>query len=189
MVIIGCFVAVAIVCSLLAAPWNGTKPLTTSNASFILVLAGLSQIPTLAAGKPIFAPIVGIILIIFWIGRNTHLPGIWLLLVGVLANGLAMATHGGAMPLAPTAATQLGIEAATQTLLPYSKDVLGESAMVGWLADWLMIRTPGATFVVSPGDLCIFAALIHWAYACRMAAPTHSQPYQDDLDVRVLGAA
>lgn len=78
------------------------------------------------------------------------------------------------MPLDPAVAAQLGLQATH--LLPGSKDIVGNVDLWQWLGDWLLIRMPWMTLVVSLGDLCIVAGLLRWAYTCRMqewhAAPS-----------------
>ena len=181
--LLGCLLAVATLCCLAAAPWRAPKQFVTFSAPYLLVLAGLSQIPVLLLGQPRWAPLLGVLLIIMWGVHNRHLPGAYLLVVGTAANGVAMLLHGGAMPLAPRAAQQLGL-ASTAHLLAGSKDVIGQTSLWLWLSDWLVVRTPILTLVLSPGDLGIGAALCRWVYACHTVARTTSTDAPLGLAVR-----
>lgn len=179
MLIIGCFVALATVCGVLAAPWRWSVQHMVINARYILVIAGLSQFTALTVGGPTWLPLVGVLLVAAWITQNMQLPGMYLLLAGVVANGLMMASHSGAMPLAPEVAAQLGLVPPANGLLPHSKGVIGTTTLWRWLADWLIIRTPWMTLVASPGDICILLALIRWIYTSHATeSATQSTPLQ-----------
>lgn len=158
----------AAMCSVGALPWRAPQRCIHVAHPTLLVLAGLSQVPVLLLGGPRVMPLLGVLLMIGWTLCNRHLPGSCLLLCGTVANGLAMLFHGGAMPLDPAIAEQLGL-VPTSDLFAGSKDVLGQGTFTLWLSDWLLIRLPLIKLVVSPGDLCIALALCRWTYACSAA--------------------
>lgn len=167
--LICCILIIAAVCGIVAAPWRAPRHLTTISHPRILILAGLTQLPVLLIGQPFSGPLLGVLIVALWIPYNVRLPGVMLLSLGVFSNALAMAANGGAMPLAPSLLQELGLEAAGGRLLLGSKDVIGQHNLWGWLGDWIVLRAPFQTFVASPGDMCVFAALGRWICACHGA--------------------
>ena len=167
---------VATLCTLLATPWRAAPLASSMKATYLLALAGASQIAVLLGRMP-GGSILGVVLAGLWSLRNCHTPGATFLLIGLLGNGLAMAMYGGAMPLAPAVAAELGISSGT--LLAGSKDVIGDGRLWTYLGDWLLVRTPWSVIVLSPGDLCIFAALVRWSSARRRAAAAQGSSYPD----------
>lgn len=169
--ILGYFLLVAIICGLAAAPLRTPKHLTAIRHPSLLILAGIIQLPVLAIGRPYSGPILGVLLVSLWALDNRHLPGVKILLIGVMCNGLAMLAHQGAMPLKAEVAQQLGLALTPHVLLPGSKDVIAQHGVWMWLGDWIVLPLPSAVLVLSPGDLAIVAALGRWVWACRQAAP------------------
>ncbi|GAB4190688.1 MAG: hypothetical protein OHK0022_03670 [Roseiflexaceae bacterium] len=146
--------------------WQGSA----LRSCWLLALAGLSQ-AALIYGYPLpGGPLAGLILALAWALRNRALPGSGWLIAGLLANGLAMAANGGTMPLAPHVAEALGVAGQAHGLLAGSKDSVGTAGPLVWLADWIVLRTPWATWVASPGDFAILAALVRWGLAQRLEA-------------------
>jgi hypothetical protein len=168
--IIGFFLAVAVLIGLFAMPWQAPAPSRRISHTFLVVLAALIQIPVLFYGRPPFGPLLGAILIGLWSLYNRRLPGAWLLLAGVVANAVAMLYYGGAMPLHPEAARALGLKLNTYGLLVGSKDVIGRANLLIWLGDWIVIKGPGVRLVSSPGDIGIVIGLLCWVRACRVTS-------------------
>jgi hypothetical protein len=166
MILIVLFLLFAALCSLIAATWNASQHLIIVKSIYLLLLAATIQIPVVFYGKFLNGPLLSTVLVTLWIFRNAHLPGSRWVLIGVISNGVAMAIHGGAMPLDPAVADQLGLQA-TPYLLQGSKDVIGQADLWQWLADWIVVRTSLFILVLSPGDLGILAGLLHWSCACR----------------------
>jgi hypothetical protein len=72
------------------------------------------------------------LLVVGWVVANRHLPGTWLVTIGLGLNALVIAANG-AMPVDPAAIQALGIDGATVT---GGKHVLLDDATrLPWLAD------------------------------------------------------
>lgn len=167
----------AILCALIATPWRAPQLPTTFTHPYVLIVAGLIQVPVLLLGKPASAPLISALLVALWLLCNLHLPGSRLVLIGVIGNALAMAVHGGAMPLAPKVAQQLNVSEPAHMLLPRSKDVIGQDGIWLWLSDWLILQLPNILLVVSPGDICIVVGLVYWTCVCRYRIKFRSSYY------------
>jgi hypothetical protein len=84
--------------------------------------------------------------VVFW---NRHLPWMWLVLIGVTLNFIAIALNGGYMPITPTALARIGAgQAAYQmpsgSVVFGSKDVLlpAHEARFWVLGDTLVVPEP-----------------------------------------------
>jgi hypothetical protein len=108
-----------------------------------------------------------------FVALNRHLPGMWVVLIGVSANLAVIATNGGLMPTNSDAMARAGMDGAIEssarapgTRIAKSKDVMlsWEETRLPWLSDALVSPTlplPPAPRrkVFSAGDLFIAAGL------------------------------
>lgn len=143
---------------------------TKLSHSYLVALAAGIELLVLYRQEFVWGPLLGAICIALWALCNRSLPGARLLLLGAAANGLAMLSNHGSMPLDPAVAQALGMTGSAYELLAGSKDTIGQPGALLWLADWLVVRTWSMILVVSPGDLLIGAAVIRWMCATRTAA-------------------
>lgn len=104
-----------------------------------------------------------------WCWRNRDIKGMPLLAAGIGMNLLAMAAHGGAMPIASTTLAALGHQSAPGSALIGSKDVVVATSPLWMFSDWMILKSPVATLVVSPGDVCIVVGTICWLLLSRPA--------------------
>jgi len=161
---------------LFAAPWDAPVQYRQARSTWLIVLAGLTQLPVLLHRSMFVAPLLGAVLVLVWAFDNRHIPGMWLLMLGVVCNSIAMFQHGGMMPLDPRAATELGRTFPSTVPIAGTKDVVGNLNAWLWLGDWIIVRLPQFTLVGSPGDVIILSAILYWAGACRVAALQISFP-------------
>ncbi|HNP73568.1 MAG TPA: DUF5317 family protein [Kouleothrix sp.] len=99
---------------------------------------------------------------------NLALPGAALAATGVGLNLLAMAWHGGAMPIRTDILAAVGVSAAPGTLLHASKDIAVLASPVWLLSDWIIIPLPRGPLVASPGDFLIVAGVTWWLLFSRL---------------------
>jgi hypothetical protein len=92
--------------------------------------------------------------------------GVWVIVVGLLANLSVIVANGGLMPIErETVVSAIGFERASEyragEWIPGSKDVLVESGegRAAALGDSIIVRTGGGGFAASPGDVVIWAGL------------------------------
>jgi hypothetical protein len=78
--------------------------------------------------------------------RNRGIPGMWTILIGTCLNFLAVATHGGFMPVSLSAWHESGH---TTVQLQDSRHVIASDGGTDWLGDWI----PLFRYVLSPGDI------------------------------------
>jgi hypothetical protein len=117
----------------------------------------------------------------FVVLRNLQLPGMWVVLVGVSFNLLAIAANGGYMPIAPDALAQVGVGSAAYqmaegTLIAGSKDVLlsPEQASFWMLGDVLVIPEPFPwPAAMSVGDVLLSSG-VFWLVLQTMRPPADS---------------
>jgi hypothetical protein len=93
--------------------------------------------------------------------------GVWVIFVGLAANLCVIVANGGLMPMErSTLVSAVGAERAdtftTGEWISGSKDVLVESSegQLVALGDSIIVRVGGGGFVVSPGDVVIWAGLL-----------------------------
>jgi hypothetical protein len=121
--------------------------------------------------------------VILWavVWQNRHLPGMWIVLLGVTLNMLAIAANGGYMPIPPKALAQIGVgDAAYQmsvgSVVLGSKDVLlpPEQAHFAMLGDVLIIPKPFPwSAATSIGDW-VLAVGIFWFITQTAQSGKHS---------------
>lgn len=171
MTVVACCALLALLAGLRAALGPLLTPRLGGWAAVALGLAAGTQLPGLLWGAPALSPLAGVLCCAWWAWLNRALPGAALLLLGLLANGAAMLAHGGAMPLAPEIAAQLGLGLPGE-LIAGTKNVVAAPSPWQWLGDWIPIRSPWALIVASPGDLLVLAAIGRylWAHPAHEAA-------------------
>ena len=105
------------------------------------------------------------------VAANLHLPGMPVVLVGLLANFLVISLNGGRMPVTVRALAATD-QASLVPMLQAHEDpghvLVGANTHVAWLADWIPLN-PLHHKVVSPGDI---AAALGLAITVGFAAPT-----------------
>jgi hypothetical protein len=111
--------------------------------------------------------------IVAWGVRNRDIAGAPLIAAGACLNVLAMALHGGAMPIDTGVLARLGEVAAPGTVLDGSKDIAVASSPIWLLSDWIALAARGYTVVVSPGDVVVFAGIMWWLLASRRSGKDH----------------
>jgi hypothetical protein len=94
-----------------------------------------------------------ILLIFAW--ANRKLPGFWLLMLGLLANFIAILLNGGLMPLQPQIAREL--------VLPGSESMLVEGKRVGYGKDILLARNDTNLWFL--GDIFLLPAFFNYPLA------------------------
>lgn len=107
-----------------------------------------------ALGPAIFA--LSLLVLLAWAAwHNDRLPGIWLVVVGIGMNLVAVLANGAHMPVAPDAIHDGPAQLRQQgTFAQYV--LAGPDTRLGWLGDWIVLPGPmGRLFpqAYSPGDL------------------------------------
>lgn len=95
------------------------------------------------------------VLVLWFIARNRHVPGMSLVFVGFLLNAIVMAVNG-AMPVHPEAITAIGLDGAE--VPPGKHELMTSSTLLPWLAD--VIPLPPIRTIISVGDLVLAAGMI-----------------------------
>lgn len=95
------------------------------------------------------------VLVVAWLVRNRHLPGVPLVALGLLMNAAVIAANG-AMPVDPRAIEALGLAALEVPLGKHT--LLTESSRLPWLADIWAIRPLRS--IISPGDVVLAVGLL-----------------------------
>jgi len=167
MVFLICCVALALLAGLRALLGPLPVPRLGGWAAVALGLAAGTQLVGLFWGFVSVSPLLGVVCCGWWMLLNSRLSGARWMFVGLLANGIAMITHGGAMPLAPEIVAQLGL-GLPGNLVAGTKNVITAPTLWRWLGDGIPIQTPWALFVASPGDMVILAAV--GRYLCTRPA-------------------
>lgn len=99
--------------------------------------------------------LVSQLLVVGFVAANWQLPGIVLVVIGLLLNAVVIAANG-AMPVSPEAIAALGLDGA---IVPPGKHTLmTEGTRLRWLADiWPL---PPLRSIISLGDVVLAAGLI-----------------------------
>jgi hypothetical protein len=113
------------------------------------------------------------LLVLTWVLRNRHLPGMLLVGLGLLLNMVVVAANG-AMPVDPDAIMALGGDPAA--LEPGKHTLLTEETRLPWLADvWAL---PPLRSIISVGDVVLAAGLIPLAHALMTFLPAEERRRQ-----------
>jgi hypothetical protein len=127
--------------------------------------------------------------VVLWIvvWKNRRLPGMWVVLVGVTFNLIAVAANGGYMPIPPGALARIGAgEAAYQmpagSIVPGSKDVLlsPQQARFWMLGDiWVIPEPFPRPTATSIGDWLLVIGVFLFIVRTARSAELPSQGYLD----------
>ncbi|MCK9894895.1 DUF5317 family protein [Frankia sp. AgB32] len=123
-------------------------------AVLVLVLAVGGLVPALHSP----AWIVAAVLAALFAGMNNRLPGLGLLLAGIIANAAAIAANGGQMPVSLWGARHAGVPI-EDILTSAFHTPAGGGTSLRLLSDVIPFPFPGVPAVVSIGDVAIAAAL------------------------------
>jgi hypothetical protein len=94
------------------------------------------------------------LIVIFGLAANARIRGIPLILLGASLNFIAIAAHGGVMPVSPSAWSVVHSSALTPGDSRHT--VLTQGDSLWWLTDWI----PVVRYIVSPGDVLVGAGLV-----------------------------
>lgn len=160
--------AVAAVICLVALVW---PPAQLPRHNLLLLIAIIPQIGTMSGGHSLALLGVTTSAAALWCLSNRSLAGSWIIAVGLISNALPMAAYGGRMPIHHSTLSQLGITAASGTLLAESKDIVTASqSPIMWLADWILLPTPLGMIAASPGDVVLVLGIFWWIWTSTQEA-------------------
>ena len=145
--------------SMLLAFW---RPPRMPRYALLLLIAG---VPQLGGILGIWIPgmfLVSAATVAVWCLCNRDIAGILVAAAGLIMNLLAMALHGGAMPIDADTLVRIGVGLAPGTLLSGSKDIVVQSSPLWLLSDWIVLATDPITLIASPGDMLVLSGLICW---------------------------
>lgn len=108
--------------------------------------------------------ILSLVLLFFFLLGNLKIPGMALILIGVLLNLLVILSNSGYMPAFTRAYVEAGRVESAQTLEKegFLKNVriATEETRLNFLGDWIVLPQPGGVYaVLSPGDLVLILGL------------------------------
>jgi hypothetical protein len=138
------------------------RPPLIPRHSFLLVLAAAPQISSMLGLRSPWLLGISAVLVAVWCVVNRRVAGVLCITLGAAMNLLVMALHGGAMPVHVSTLATLGQHVAPGTVLAASKDLVIEWSLLGWLADWIVIRVGPKAIIASPGDLVVLGGLLYW---------------------------
>jgi hypothetical protein len=128
-------------------------------------LLAIAAVPQLGGTFGIWIPgmfLVSVTAIFVWCLANRAVTGVLIVGAGVALNLLAMAFHGGAMPIRADVLAGIGHAIEPGTLLMGSKDIVVRSTVLWLLSDWLVLPSALITIVASPGDLIVIVGVMTW---------------------------
>ncbi|WP_231861358.1 MULTISPECIES: DUF5317 domain-containing protein [Frankia] len=123
-------------------------------AAVVLVLAVGGLVPALHSP----AWIVAAVLAALFAGMNNRLPGLGLLVTGIIANAAVITANGGQMPVSLWGADRAGVPI-DDILTSAFHTPAGDGTSLRLLSDIIPLPFPGAPAVVSIGDVAMAAAL------------------------------
>jgi Family of unknown function (DUF5317) len=100
--------------------------------------------------------------IALWCFWNRGIAGVPILAIGVGLNLLAMAAHGGSMPIYADLLAPFGEVVAPGTILRGSKDIAVVSSPLWMLSDWIVLPYGRYALIVSLGDLLVLIGIVWW---------------------------
>lgn len=115
------------------------------------------------------------LLVVAWLVRNRHLPGVLLVAAGLLLNAVVMAANG-AMPVDPGAMRALGL--GELEVPPGKHTLLTPDTHLPWLADILPL--PPLRSIISVGDVVLAIGLLPMTHALLTAQPVVETPPAED---------
>jgi hypothetical protein len=161
------------------------RPPRMPRYSLLLAFAVAPQVASMLGWRMVWLFAISALLIGIWCFYNRDVAGVLCITIGAAMNMLAMAFHGGAMPVHASTLAALGQDFAPGTALAASKDLVIQSSPLGWLADWLVFRVGPIAIIASPGDLVVLIGILYWLLVSpsqrkdRAHAPRHdSLPFR-----------
>jgi hypothetical protein len=156
--------------------------------NLLLVIAAVPQLGNLLHIHVPGMFLVSVATTVVWCLCNRAIPGVLVVAAGALMNLLAMALHGGAMPIRADVLAAVGQLAEPGTRLMGSKDVVVAASPLWLLSDWLVVMSEPYALVVSPGDIVVVAGILCWLVLSPLeerqpemltlrAAPAPAEPY------------
>ncbi|MGB9751091.1 DUF5317 family protein [Roseiflexus castenholzii] len=115
--------------------------------------------------------VLSVVAMILWCVCNYRIAGVPVVAGGAALNMLAMAWHGGAMPVRADILADLGYHFESGVLLEGSKDIVVHGSPLWILSDWLPISTTFLTLIISPGDILITSGVLIWLLFSRTPNP------------------
>ncbi|MGQ9547888.1 MAG: DUF5317 family protein [Roseiflexus sp.] len=114
--------------------------------------------------------VVSVVAITLWCLCNYRIAGVPMIAAGAASNFLAMAWHGGAMPVRADILAGLGYRFDPGIFVEGSKDVVVHHSPLWLLSDWMVISTDIFTLIISPGDILIAGGVVIWLMFSRTSA-------------------
>jgi hypothetical protein len=134
------------------------------------LLLAIAAVPQLGSMFGIQIPgmfLVSVTTIFLWCLCNRAVTGVPIVAMGVILNLLAMAFHGGAMPVQAHVLASIGHTVAPGSIMLGSKDVVVHSTPLALLSDWLVLPFDAITVVASPGDMIVIIGILYWLLFSR----------------------
>ncbi len=144
--------------------------------NLLLAIAAVPQIGHVLGIRISELFVVSVVAMIVWCLCNYRIAGVPVVAGGAALNMLAMAWHGGAMPVRADILARLGYHFDTGVLLEGSKDIIVHGSPLWLLSDWLPISTDVMTLIVSPGDLLIVGGILVWLLFSRTPVSEKEHP-------------
>ncbi len=133
----------------------------------LLLIAAVPQIGLIHGIDIPWMVLVSAGCVALWGIANAGIAGLPIAAAGMLLNLLAMAAHGGRMPIAAELLVGMGQSIEPGSVLAGSKDIVVTTSPLLWLSDHLIIDSLG--LIASPGDLIVLLSIIWWLF--RSSAP------------------
>lgn len=165
----GCAVAIGVVALLREPQMPAYWPL--------LLVAALPQLALVYGIAIPGSALISLALVGAWGYLDRAVRGAPLISVGMLANLLAMALHGGRMPIHTDLVAGLGAPSSVGTALAGSKDVVVSGSPILWLSDQFTVSFQHITLIASPGDIVVVAGILWWLFLSTPAQRSRDHAY------------
>lgn len=150
------YACIALLCGLIALVRSPETP----RHWLLLVIAAVPQIGlTYGIDIPVMV-LVSAACVALWGIANARSGGLVIAALGMLMNLLAMAMHGGRMPISAALVAEIGWPYAVGDIIAGSKDVVVATSPLLWLSDHLVVDMLG--LVASPGDVVVLLGILWW---------------------------
>lgn len=143
----------------------------------LLVVAALPQIALVYGIAIPGSALISLVLVGAWGALDRAVSGAPLISIGMLANLLAMALHGGRMPIHADLVAGLGDASSVGAALAGSKDVVVSGSPILWLSDQFQISFQHITLIASPGDIVVVAGILWWLFLSTPAQRSRDHAY------------
>lgn len=168
--------AVYLICALAGAMIAFWRAPLWPRYNLLLVIAAIPQIGHVLGVRISEMFVVSVAAMIIWCCCNYRIAGVPLVAGGTALNMLAMAWHGGAMPVRADILAELGYHFDVGVFVEGSKDIVVHRSPLWLLSDWLPISTDFMTLIVSPGDLLIACGILVWLIFSRPSTLERERP-------------